>query len=106
MAAHVIPNPDDDLDLIMGGKYLMQGPITSPDRPIPTRPQRPVPESKSSAAVGGGQPSLDDIENLPVAQLRQFARNIPNLAIKGREISRADRDTLLREIRNALKLQG
>jgi hypothetical protein len=44
---------------------------------------------------------LDEIEKMPVTRLRRFARTIPNLRIKGREISRADKATLLREIKSA-----
>jgi microcompartment protein CcmL/EutN len=101
LAAHVIPNPDDELDLIMGGRYIGRWPT----RPVPGEPpRRPkiehTPRNISNAAKTGTPENLD---TMPVKKLRQFARTIPNLAIKGREISRADRETLLREIRAALK---
>lgn len=92
LSAHVIPNPDEELDVIMGNQFkpTMQRKI-SVDEPLPSSSKKP------SAAA-----QLADIEKMPVTELRQLARTIPNLAIKGREISKADKETLLREIRKAL----
>jgi len=42
-----------------------------------------------------------DLESLSVQRLRQIARETPGLSIQGREISRANRDQLLAEIRRA-----
>ena len=92
LAAHVIPNPDDELDTIMGNQFKP----TFSNAKIVNKPKPTVSNITSAAA------QLDDIEKMPVTKLRRYARTIPNLAIKGREISRADRDTLLREIKNSL----
>jgi microcompartment protein CcmL/EutN len=102
LASHVIPNPDNELDIIMGGKYALPRPAPPRRSRTPARATRPspprLPERKLSRDT-----DKPDIENMSVTQLRQYARMIPNLAIKGREISRADRQTLLREIRTALE---
>ena len=42
-----------------------------------------------------------DLETLSVTQLRQLARKTPTVAIQGREVSRANRDRLIRELRKA-----
>jgi len=41
------------------------------------------------------------LENLSVRRLRQIARETPGLTIQGREISRANRDQLLSQLRQA-----
>ena len=42
-----------------------------------------------------------DLDSLSVSQLRQLARQTPGLTIQGREISRANRDRLTGELREA-----
>lgn len=71
LAAHVIPNPHEDLVNVLG--------------------------------LNGNKktPSLENLEDLSVHRLRQIARETPNLSIQGREISRANRDQLLTELRRA-----
>ncbi len=41
-----------------------------------------------------------DIDNMNVHQLRHYARSIPDFPIKGREISRANRDELVKHFRS------
>jgi|TergutMp193P3_1026864.scaffolds.fasta_scaffold71754_2 microcompartment protein CcmL/EutN len=41
---------------------------------------------------------LDELESMKVHELRKMARGIPNLGIYGREISRANKETLIQEI--------
>jgi ethanolamine utilization protein EutM len=45
-------------------------------------------------------PGSEDIESMNVHKLRHLARSIPDFPIKGREISRANRDELLSHFRN------
>ena len=45
------------------------------------------------------QPPPDELEGLPVARLRQLVRQLPDAQIKGRQVSRANKETLLRELR-------
>lgn len=92
LSAHVIPNPDDGLDVIMGNSFESRTPIIKKNNDAPPRPSNKTLKANTQSR---------DIDKMPVTQLRRFARTIPNLAIKGREISRADRETLLREIRKA-----
>ena len=53
------------------------------------------------AATPPTQPSPDELEGLPVARLRQLVRQLPHAQLKGRQISRANKETLLRELRRA-----
>ncbi len=45
------------------------------------------------------QPPTDELAGLPVARLRQLVRQLPDAQIKGRQVSRANKETLLRELR-------
>lgn len=92
LSAHVIPNPDEGLDIIMSNQFkpTMQSNIRV-DGPLPSTSPKPSTADKFA-----------NIDNMPVTELRRLARAIPNLAIKGREISMADKETLLNEIRKAL----
>ncbi len=47
------------------------------------------------------QPPPDELKGLPVARLRQLVRQLPNAQIKGRQVSRANKETLLGELRRA-----
>jgi microcompartment protein CcmL/EutN len=72
---------------------------------------RPHPDTESivydEGEPGAAQvPSLtrEELERLPVRRLRQLARETPGVRIHGREVSRADRETLLAELRRAIGL--
>ena len=47
------------------------------------------------------QPPPDELADLPVARLRQLVRQLPDAQLKGRQVSRANKETLLRELRRA-----
>ena len=53
------------------------------------------------AATPSVQPIPDELEGLPVARLRQLVRQLPHAQLKGRQVSRANKETLLRELRRA-----
>ncbi|MSR81682.1 MAG: BMC domain-containing protein [Candidatus Latescibacteria bacterium] len=74
---HVIPGPHEDLVALLEGN----GPPPPPAAAIP-----PAAEAT---------PSLAELEALPVTRLRQLARQYPELALKGRAISRAGKAELL-----------
>jgi ethanolamine utilization protein EutM len=105
LSAHVIPNPDNNLNVIMGGTFHPGQPMTPQlEKPLAglrnTLPKSPRPKNRKVPENTGNVTLTDDIENMRVTQLRAFARTIPNFPIKGREISHANKDTLLKEIRN------
>ncbi len=47
------------------------------------------------------QPPPDELEGLPVTRLRQLVRQLPDAQLKGRQVSRANKEALLRELRRA-----
>lgn len=93
LAAHVIPNPDNGLGAILP---VTDEPGSSSTAKSPASPKRGKISHEHHFALPDGP-----LDKLPVAQLRRYARSLPNLAIKGRAISRADKNTILREIKKA-----
>ena len=61
-----------------------------------TRLRKEALNKKESSGAG----NIDEIDSMNVHQLRHLARSIPEFPIKGREISRANRDLLLKYFRN------
>ena len=55
------------------------------------------------AALPAQPPSdtVDELEDLPVARLRQLVRQLPDAQLKGRQVSRANKEALIRELRRA-----
>ncbi len=47
------------------------------------------------------QPPSDELGDLPVTRLRQLVRQLPHAQIKGRQVSRANKERLLSELRRA-----
>jgi ethanolamine utilization protein EutM len=69
----------------------------------------PRPHDQLGAVLGGfrgnplrRRPSLEDLEDYNVPQLRALARRLPGIELRGREISRANRDQLLGALRKLL----
>jgi ethanolamine utilization microcompartment shell protein EutS len=74
---HVIPAPHPDLTGLLKANSTLAPPLGSAN-PLP------LPE---------------DLENLPVPQLRRLVRHSPHARLKGRQISSANKETLLAELR-------
>jgi ethanolamine utilization protein EutM len=101
LSSHIIPNPDSELEIIMGEAFkpsLMKTPTPKnhPPKTKSTMNITPKISSRPDSAI-----DLARLEKMRVTELRNFARTISNLGIKGREISRADKETLLDEIKKA-----
>lgn len=72
VSSHIIPRPDAQTTRILSGRV-----------------------GRSSPDV----PSRDDLEDVTVEDLRRLARGQPDFPIQGREISKANKDTLLAHFR-------
>lgn len=96
ISSHVIPRPLADLGLLLRAKE------TGAD-PDPAGPASDSPASDSPAQdETDGQPSLKEhLETLAVEELRRIARKTEGIAIKGRQISRANKGVLISEILKA-----
>jgi len=90
VSAHVIPRPQDEIEPIIqpGG-----APRSSPP---PRPPPLPVPDAGGDA---------DDLDFLTVPQLRTLARKTAGLGIAGRQISKANRQVLIEELRKHRSLR-
>lgn len=80
VSAHVIPAPRVDVEAMLGSGVRDWAPI----------PQVTPP------------PATTDLASLPVTRLRQLARKTPGLTLQGRQVSRANKQQLLDELRRAL----
>jgi ethanolamine utilization protein EutM len=101
VSQHVIPRPMDDIDIILAGQTeSTPDPVPETVSPKPassarTTPARPAVAPASSPASG------EDLDAMTVHQLRTIAREIPGLGIQGRQISKANKQVLILEIRKA-----
>lgn len=84
VSVHVIPRPDDQVESIV------------PDADSVVLP------GAGSAAAGSMRLRADDLEERSVSELRRIARGLPDIGLTGREISKANKDTLLSLLRPLL----
>ena len=57
--------------------------------------------NQPQAAIPPAQPPPDELKGLPVSRLRQLVRQLPDAQLKGRQVSRANKEALLLELRRA-----
>jgi microcompartment protein CcmL/EutN len=107
ISVHVIPRPHEEVESILPGREdntSVPGESTEPE--INVKPAAPAAEkkaetiktetrSKESGTKKKPIVAKADIESMPVVELRKFARSIKGFPIEGREISKANRATLL-----------
>ncbi len=70
-------------------RELGVGDESGPEKEKKTPPVKPIPQG------GGDVPSVEELLKLNVHELRRLARSFDNFPIKGREISKANRDILM-----------
>ena len=119
VAVKIIPNPDDGLSILISQKRYVSKyhpeenrlPLTygdaDPDLPVKksvTKRSMP-PSAKIKKPTEPKKGSLSDLEKLTVAQLRKYARTLDELSLKGREISTANKKTIIEAIKNLLDLE-
>lgn len=104
VSAHVIPRPADDIEMLI---YTSPTPKTSPVQTeiLPEEPQRKtepkedlVEEESLFSDSDDQQEYLAKLEAMTVHELRHYARDVTGLTIFGREISRANKEQLIREL--------
>lgn len=112
-STHVIPRPHSEVGDMLK-QDMMQA--LAPEKPTPPpSPKTSVPkpeakpESQSAAALEQAQPSTEaggvEIENMKVTQLRSFLRKMETKTLTPDEIRYANRETLLKAIREAYEKQ-
>ena len=87
VSVHVIPRPDDQVEAILPGVDSVVLPSASAGSSIPVA-SRVRPE---------------DLVSLSVSDLRRLARGLPEIGLSGREISMANKETLISALRRVLE---
>ena len=118
ISVHVIARPDEELEPILPGgedKTSVPGETSEPEISLKpaaqaAAPAAPIAEKKTEEKAGTVKPAARskengtkkkpmganaDIDSMSVVQLRKFARSIKGFPIEGREISKANKATLL-----------
>ena len=116
-SAHVIPRPDDQIDDFIYDVNIKKSKSEKPKKTEPKKDDVSLFEDKAEPEeetieeievieeeeeedsddleMNGEIPSQDELENLNVHELRRLARSQDAFPIKGREISKANRQELL-----------
>ena len=99
VSQHVIPRPVDDIEDILVRQLSGS---TEPPEPLPApRPRKqtqPAPAPQERVTTDSSAQNLDA---MTVRELRTLARTIEGLGIQGRQISKANKELLIREILKA-----
>ncbi|HOP05844.1 MAG TPA: BMC domain-containing protein [candidate division Zixibacteria bacterium] len=124
VAAHVIPNPDDELEhMIPPRRYVSKyhpgddRPRLSPGPPRSRPPVKPAGAGAPAQTSSGIQPpaisvpkrtekamTVTDLASLTVVELRRLARGLARIDMAGREISKANKKTLIDAIKRVLDM--
>lgn len=96
VSQHVIPRPVDDIEDLLA-RSLSGG--TEPPKPLPVpRPRRQAPAAPAQEKRVTADSSSPDLDAMTVRELRTLARSIEGLGIQGRQVSKANKELLIREI--------
>ena len=100
ISVHVIARPHEELEAILpSSEDKMSVPVKPTEPEISVKPTvkaaAPASRTKESGAKKKSVESNADIDSMSVVQLRKFARSMKGFPIEGREISKANRATLL-----------
>lgn len=108
VAVHIIPRPDDQIDPILTDG-LIEGVLTSNSVDLPPLDNEDE-ETEDEALENGeiehvdiSQINFDELETLNVHKLRRLARGLEDFPIKGRDISKANRQDLIEHFRTMKK---
>lgn len=115
VSVHVIPRPDEQVEAILPGfeAIVLPPPARSLRRSAsdsaPRSSDRPTAasekdrEGREAAEQGSTQVRAEDLGELSVSELRRLARGLPGIGITGREISKANKETLVALLRAMLE---
>lgn len=92
--SHIIPRPDEQTELILTQISKAPAASASKKKDSPKKISKKKPPSKTSNI---------DLKTMTVTQLRQHARAVKGLSLKGREISKANKSELLAALKKTKK---
>lgn len=119
VAVHIIPNPADDLSPLIPTKMYNSQFRPDDDRPplhYGSDPSSPPPTSRGSlekagtltppphSAGGAARTAPRNLDTMTVVELRQIARGLSRLHLKGREISKANKQQLIDAIKRVIDM--
>jgi microcompartment protein CcmL/EutN len=110
VSTHVIPQPDEQLISMLpeiddstphssAKRVAVSEEIITEEKTSPDTVSRLKKEAITRGKSTGAE-NIDEIDSMNVHQLRHLARSISEFPIKGREISKANREELLRYFRS------
>lgn len=89
LSSHVIPRPDADVR-----KLVLEETSTPAKKSLASTRAKSASQTESTTPVKS-QMRSGDLESMTVRELRSLARDTPGLPIQGREIARANKQTLV-----------
>jgi ethanolamine utilization protein EutM len=96
VSQHVIPRPVDDIEDLLARSLSGS---TEPPKPLPVpRPRRQAPAAPAQEKRVTADSPAPDLDAMTVRELRTLARGMEGLGIQGRQISKANKELLIREI--------
>ena len=118
VSAHVIPRPDDELEILIyppawqmketphedaRRHTLLRQRVETAKKPVPPPANRaddsPTQTSEPPAAMSDDEETFrSHLNAMTVHELRRYARGVTGLTIVGRQISRANKEDLIREL--------
>lgn len=122
VAVTIIANPDDGLETILPPQRYISSyrpddnrpaldpqvgvaPYGSPKGRVRSLGKKPRVVSRGKSEMPQGKVTIEMLDRMTVAELRRYARTLERLRLQGREISQANKTTLIEAIRNHLDLE-
>lgn len=98
VSTHVIPRPAAEVEIIL--KKGPSPPRTEEEPPVPAKekPENPSPDQQTFSASTDPDEYRRQLDAMTVPQLRSIARHEGDLGIAGRQISKANKEQLIREL--------
>lgn len=104
VTSHVIPRPAEDIEMILKSIVPQSAPESRAIEKPARKPRREKPRQVEPVKDAGFTPAGDDdaylvqLQGMTVHELRTHARATGGLSIAGREISRANKEQLIKEL--------
>ena len=114
VSVHVIPNPDDGIEIVTPSIRYSSEYHPSETRPPLSPGNKPKPDLPAmirrpkvilpKASKAGARDRRTNVDKLSVAELRRLARSLERLHLKGRQISLANKQQLIDAIKRVMNM--
>lgn len=109
ISSHVIPRPDESVEILVGTPGAGDPPRIEPQELHQNHQElgaMPQGADDPPRIERQGLREHEELEQMPVVELRRLARKTPGISISGREISRANKEVLIKELLRAFNETG